>query len=109
MEHLIIWNIPGVIAVVMLILFRRDRNAVWGGLTLGIIIGVILAVINVIRGQGFQWLLLKNPAAASLRSSLSAAGLWHIVPTKPQSFFGNCHKPAHTLTQRLRLAAAAIA
>ncbi|MBL7130424.1 MAG: hypothetical protein ISS45_03325 [Candidatus Omnitrophica bacterium] len=52
-----IWNILGLITVVLLIVFffRPRRNAVWGGLFLGIIIGLIIAILFVFRVSGFDW------------------------------------------------------
>lgn len=48
------WIILGIIAIIGLVItFFKDRNSVWGGLTLGIIVGLIIALI-----KGFDWLIL---------------------------------------------------
>lgn len=61
MEIVNIWNILGVLAVILLIIFfNRGRNAVWGGLTLGIIIGLAITIISSVNGNGFNLSILKN-------------------------------------------------
>ncbi len=41
------WIIIEIIAIVLVIFyFRRGRNAVWGGLTLGIIIGLVVMIFK---------------------------------------------------------------
>lgn len=58
-----IWNILGIIAIVLLIYFSfAGRNAVWGALTLGVIIGLITGLVYLIKGDGFNWQLLKKIA-----------------------------------------------
>ena len=57
-----IWVILGIVAVVLLIAFWWSRNAVWGGLTLGIIIGFIIAIIFVFKGSGFDWSIVGKSA-----------------------------------------------
>jgi len=50
------WKVLGVIAVILLIInFRKGQNSVWGGLTLGVIVGFIIAVILAFMGKGFNW------------------------------------------------------
>ena len=46
------WIILGVISVVLLVVYFRSRNAVWGGLTIGIIAGLIIAFFS---GEVFSW------------------------------------------------------
>ena len=45
------WYFLLVAAIVILIVHWKGPNAVWGGATLGIIIGLISAII----GEGFNW------------------------------------------------------
>lgn len=52
------WNILGVVSIILLFWYRKNKNAVWGGLTLGIIIGLVIAVALLIKGDGFSWLIL---------------------------------------------------
>lgn len=58
------WTILGIITIVLLIIFffRPQRNAVWGGLTIGIIIGLIVAIVFVFKGHGFGWHIIKKCA-----------------------------------------------
>jgi len=62
MINLEIWVILGIISVVLLMFFGRTRNAVWGGLTLGIIIGFIIIVVFVFKGNGFDWFIIAKSA-----------------------------------------------
>tara|TARA_Y100000310_G_scaffold265922_1_gene277186 strand:+ start:87 stop:353 length:267 start_codon:yes stop_codon:yes gene_type:complete len=53
-----IWTILGIISAVLLIIFFENRNAVWGGLTLGAIIGLIITLFFVFGGSGFDWSII---------------------------------------------------
>lgn len=46
-----VWPILFVLCVLILALHWRRRNAVWGAATLGLVIGVVVAVIQ----PGFDW------------------------------------------------------
>tara|TARA_Y100000310_G_C20550358_1_gene747745 strand:- start:574 stop:897 length:324 start_codon:yes stop_codon:yes gene_type:complete len=54
-----IWTIIGVAVVILLIIFWRGRNAIWGGLTLGIIVGFIITIFN---ESGFDWSIIVRGA-----------------------------------------------
>jgi len=54
----LLWPILGVITVVLLIISWQKRSAVWGGFTLGIIIGFILAIFYLFKGNGFGWFII---------------------------------------------------
>jgi hypothetical protein len=58
----IIWTILGIITIVLLIIFWRKRNAVWGGLTIGIIIGFIVTVFYLFKESGFDWFIIGKGA-----------------------------------------------
>lgn len=62
MANFDIWKILGIISIVLLIVFffRPRRNAVWGGLTLGIIIGLTVAILFVFKGCGFDWYIIRK-------------------------------------------------
>jgi hypothetical protein len=53
------WTIIGIVVVILLIIFWRGRNAIWGGLTLGIIVGFIITIFN---EGGFDWSLVVRGA-----------------------------------------------
>lgn len=74
------WKMLGVIAVILsVIYFRRGKNAVWGGLTIGVILGSIIAVILAFMGKGFDWhIILKTIIIAILVGFV--AELLAIVP-----------------------------
>ncbi len=63
----IVWIILGIIALISLIVFWKNRSAVWGGLTGGIIVGLIVALVYLFRGNGFSWdFLLKGAILGTL-------------------------------------------
>jgi len=50
------WKALSVIVFILSVMyFRKGRNAVWGGLTIGIIIGSIISVLKFFAGKGFDW------------------------------------------------------
>lgn len=53
-----LWNVLAIIAIVSLLFYWRGRNAVWGGLTLGIFVGLIWATVSALLGNGFHWLII---------------------------------------------------
>lgn len=56
-----IWDILAIIAIISLIVsFGIGRNAIWGGISIGIIIYLVILVINLISGDGFNWILYKK-------------------------------------------------
>lgn len=57
MENFSIWIILGIVTVILLMFFWRTRNAVWGGFTIGIIIGLIVALFS-----GFDWYMVVKGA-----------------------------------------------
>jgi len=53
-----IWIILGVVSIILLVIyFKRGRNALWGGLTAGLIIGFIIALFS-----GFNWYIVGKGA-----------------------------------------------
>jgi len=49
------WIVLTVIAAIsMVVFFMRGPNAVWGGATLGIVVGIIIAIF----GDGFDWSII---------------------------------------------------
>lgn len=63
MENIdIIWKVLGIITVILLVFFWRKRNAVWGGLTIGAIVGFIIAIIYLFKGSGFNWFIIGKGA-----------------------------------------------
>ena len=67
------WNWLAIISIVFLALsFWRGRNAVWGGLTAGIAVGLIVAVVYVLLGHGFQWTILEKGAIIGVLAGVVA-------------------------------------
>lgn len=53
------WKVLGVIAAILLIInFRKGQNSVWGGLSLGVIVGLIIAIVLAFMGKGFNWFVI---------------------------------------------------
>ena len=49
------WFSLSIITGILLIIFWKGPNAVWGGITFGIIGGFIIAIIFLFAGKGFLW------------------------------------------------------
>lgn len=60
------WTIFGAVAVVLLIIFWRKRNAVWGGLVVGVTIGIIVAFFYLLKGNSFDWFILGKGAIVGI-------------------------------------------
>jgi Na+/proline symporter len=66
------WKILGILAVFSLILFWKNKNTIWGGFTLGLIIGVIVAII---KPNGFDWyVIIKCGTIGSLAGAILEIG-----------------------------------
>jgi len=52
------WKILAIISLIGLLLFWRKKSAIWGGLTMGLFIGLIVAIIYLIKGGGFDWKII---------------------------------------------------
>lgn len=64
METLNIWLILVILAVILLIAYWRKKSAVWGGFTLGIILGSLVALYFIAKGNGFDWTIIGKGAIA---------------------------------------------
>ena len=53
-----LWSVLGVACVFLLILFRKGKNAVWGGLTFGVVIGSIFFLVSRLFGGIFSWIII---------------------------------------------------
>ena len=72
MTYINIWTIFGAITIVLLIIFWRKRGAVWGGLTIGAIIGFIVAIVYLFKGNGFNWSIIGKGAASGTMAGFIA-------------------------------------
>ena len=53
-----IWIILGIASIILLaVYFRRGRNALWGGFTIGVLIGSLIALFS-----GFKWDIIGKGA-----------------------------------------------
>jgi len=72
-SNLGVWVILAIISAIGLIIFWRKQNAVWGGLTLGAIIGLIIAVFYVFKGNGFSWSIIGKGVIIGTLTGIIAA------------------------------------
>lgn len=70
------WIILACINVVFLIAFMGGRNAVWGGLTMGAFIGLLVAVgFGLFGDSGFHWqTIVKWAVSLSLYGAFTEVG-----------------------------------
>lgn len=61
-----IWMIFTIGVAVSLLLFWRGSNSVWGGFTLGAVIGLAVAIIFTIQGKGFGWTIVFKSTAVGV-------------------------------------------
>ena len=61
MFGLSIWNFLGLLAMLSLMIsFTIGRNAIWGGLFVGLITSSLLAILSLVTGNGINLTLLKK-------------------------------------------------
>jgi len=60
------WIILGMISAALLLFSWKKRSAIWGGLFPGAIVGLIIAIYFVIRGRGFDWLIIGKGAIVGI-------------------------------------------
>jgi hypothetical protein len=70
-----IWIILGFIAGISLIIFGGKKSAVWGGLTLGILVGLIISIVGLIKGNGFNLAAVGKSAVVGTIIGLAAESL----------------------------------
>lgn len=60
------WYVLGILTVILLFLYFEGPNALWGGFTVGVVIGIILSLISVFQGDGFNWSTLGKAIIISV-------------------------------------------
>ncbi len=66
------WPTLGIISIILLIVFWGRRNAVWGGFTLGIVIGFIITIFYFFKGDGFSWFIIAKGGILGTMAGLVA-------------------------------------
>lgn len=56
------WILAAVAAILLAIYFFNGRNAIWGGMTSGLLIGAAVAAFFMVRGDGFDLSLIGKGA-----------------------------------------------
>ena len=72
MEIFNTWTVLGVISLILLIVFWGKRNAVWGGFTTGIVLGLVFALLLVFGGNEFDWYVIGKGAIFGTIAGFSA-------------------------------------
>lgn len=67
-----IWIILGIATLALLAFYWNRRNAVWGGLTIGAIIGFAVAIFSVFNGSGFNWYTIGKIAIVGVMLGFGA-------------------------------------
>ncbi|EKD86568.1 MAG: hypothetical protein ACD_37C00234G0007 [uncultured bacterium] len=73
----IIWIVLGVIAIILLVIYWRGKNAIWGGLTIGIIIGLLISIL-----PEFNWSVVWKSAILGIFVGFGAESLGKIFDKK---------------------------
>ena len=67
------WTVLSVVAVISLLaFFMRGPNAVWGGATLGLVVGFVIVIILAITGHNFAWSIIWKAIVVGTLSGLLA-------------------------------------
>jgi hypothetical protein len=66
------WTILYVAAAIALVAFWRGPNAVWGGLTLGLVVGGVIATIRALGPAQFSWPLIGRSVAIGVLCGVAA-------------------------------------
>lgn len=53
-----IWTGLGILALAFLLIFAKGRNAVWGGCTIGAVLGLIAAGVGRFLHGTFSWVIV---------------------------------------------------
>lgn len=61
-DYINIWTVLGVISIVLLVISWKKRNAIWGGLTLGILVGLIIILVKYFTGSVLNWIVVVKSA-----------------------------------------------
>ena len=79
------WKILGIISIIALLLSWRNRNAIWGGFSGGIFIGLIIAIFYLIKGDAFDSKIIGKGAIVGTLCGIFAeilAGISNILKKK---------------------------
>lgn len=55
-----IWNILGAISIICLVIFYKGPNAVWGGITIGVVVGLVAGLVYFVATDKYNWIIVKK-------------------------------------------------
>lgn len=58
MQSMNIWTGLGIVALACLLIFAKGKNAVWGGCTIGAVLGLVAAGVGRFLRGTFSWVLV---------------------------------------------------
>lgn len=73
------WIVLAVVAGLSLIVFWTGKNAVWGGMSIGLVVGLIIALVYAISGSGFHWTIIGKGAVIGTLAGLVSELVWRVA------------------------------
>ena len=63
-----LWDILGIIAIIFLLAsFAIGKNAIWGALTIGVIVCLLIGIVRLLNGtEFFNWVIFKKVVIVSI-------------------------------------------
>ncbi|MEO7444591.1 MAG: hypothetical protein ABIU55_03780 [Ferruginibacter sp.] len=66
-----VWLILGIISIIALLSsFAIGKNSIWGSMTVAVIIGLVIALVYVFKGESFHWTIIKKAAIVGTLSGV---------------------------------------
>ncbi len=67
------WTVLGISSIIaMLFTFSKGKNSIWGGLTMGVVVGLIIALVYLFKGDGFKWVTVAKAGIIGTLSGVVA-------------------------------------
>lgn len=61
-DYINVWTVLGAVSIVALVVSGKKRNAIWGGLTFGIFVGLIILIVKYFTGSVLDWIVIVKSA-----------------------------------------------
>jgi hypothetical protein len=59
----------------LVLTFFQGRNSTWGGFTIGLLVGVVIAIVSALLGYGFHWSTVGKTGVIAVIIGLVMDGL----------------------------------